>query len=93
MCILQQVRYSTVEYNFIIDGLLISRMVIARFFFNSITKKSLQMLRESRPENQKILIVPLNIKLSSLKSTGTVSAVIPGFNNLYFVTKINGHIL
>ena len=54
------------------------------------------MLRESRPENLKILIAPLDIKLSSLKSVsicGTVSAVVPGFNNLYFVTKINGHIL
>ena len=50
------------------------------------------MLRESRRENLKILIAPLNIKLSSLKSTGTVSAVVPGFNNLYFVTRINGHI-
>ena len=51
------------------------------------------MLRESRPENLKILFAPLNIKLSSLKSTGTVSVVVPGFNNLYFVTKINGRIL
>ena len=51
------------------------------------------MLRKSRPENLKILIAPLNIKSSSLKSTGTVSAVVPGINNLYFVTKIIGHIL
>ena len=51
------------------------------------------MLRESRSENLKILIAPLNIKLSSLKSTGTASAVVMGFNNLYFITKINGHVL
>ena len=51
------------------------------------------MLRESRLENLKILIALLNIKLSSLKSIETVCAVVPGFNNLYFVTKIIGHIL
>ena len=51
------------------------------------------MLRESRRENLKILISFLNIKLSSLKSTGTVSMVVPGINNLYFITKISGHIL
>ena len=42
------------------------------------------MLRESRHETLKILIDPLDIKLSSLE---TVSAVVPGFNNLYFVKK------
>ena len=51
------------------------------------------MLRESRQENLKILIAPLIIKSSSLKSTGTVFTVVLGFNNLYFITKINGHIL
>ena len=51
------------------------------------------MLRKSWRENLKILIAPLNIKLSSLKSTGTVSAVVPGFDYLYFVTKINDYIL
>ena len=51
------------------------------------------LLRESRSENLKILIAPVNIKLSTLKSTGTVSPVIPGINNLYFITKMNGHIL
>ena len=56
-------------------------------------KKSLQMLRESRRENLKILIAPLNIKFLSLKSTGTVCTVVLGFNNLYFITKINGHVL
>ena len=51
------------------------------------------MLRESRRQNLKNLIAPLNVKLSSLKTTGTVSAVVPWFNNLYFVTKINDYIL
>ena len=51
------------------------------------------MFRESRNENLKILIAPLNIKLSTLKSTGTVSTVVPGINNLYFLTKVDGHIL
>ena len=51
------------------------------------------MLRESRHKNLKILIAPLNIKLPSLKSTETVSSVVPEFNNLYFITKINGPIL
>ena len=51
------------------------------------------MLRENRRENLKILIAPLNIKLSSLKSTGIVNTVVPGINNLYFLTKIHGHIL
>ena len=51
------------------------------------------MFRESRSENLKILIAPLNIKLSTLKSTGTVSTVVPEINNLYFLTKVNGHIL
>ena len=51
------------------------------------------MLRKSQRENLKILIAPLNVKLSSLKTTGIVSTVVPGFNNLYFATKINGHIL
>ena len=50
------------------------------------------MLRESRRENLKILIAPLNIKLLSLKSTGTVCTAVPGINNLYLKTKINGHI-
>ena len=76
-----------------ISGLFISRMVTAIFFSDLITKKSLQMLRESRPENLKILIAPLNIKLSSLKSTGTASTVVPWFINLYFVTKASDHIL
>ena len=51
------------------------------------------MLHESRRKNLKILIAPLSIKLSSLKSTETVSTVVPGINNLYFITTINGHIL
>ena len=51
------------------------------------------MFRESRSDSLKILIAPLNIKLSALKSTGTVSTVVPGINNLYLITKINGHIL
>ena len=52
------------------------------------------MLCESRRENLKSLIAPLNIKLSSLKSTGTVSTVVHEvLYNLYFITKINGHIL
>ena len=44
-------------------------------------KKSLQMLRESRHENLKILIAPLNIKLLSLKSTGAVPTLVMGLNN------------
>ena len=40
------------------------------------------MLRESRRDNLKILIAPCNIKLSSLKSSGTASAVAPGINDL-----------
>ena len=76
-----------------ISGLLVSAIVFAQFFSKLIIKKSLQMLRESRHENLKILIAPLSIKLSSLKSTETLSAVVLGFNNLYFITKINGHIL
>ena len=52
------------------------------------------MLRESRHENLKMLIAPLSIKLLPiLKSTGGLSTVVQGFNNLYFTTKINGHIL
>ena len=51
------------------------------------------MFCESRSDNLKIFIDPLNVKLSTLKSTGTVSTVVPGINNLYFITKINGHIL
>ena len=51
------------------------------------------MLRESRPENLKILIAPLSIKLSSLKSTETVSTMMLEFSNLYFITKINRHII
>ena len=51
------------------------------------------MLRKSQYENLKTFIAPLDIKLSSLKPTGTVSTVVLGFNNLYFITKINGHIL
>ena len=51
------------------------------------------MLRESWRENLKILIAPFNVKLSSLKSTGTVSTVVQGLNNLYFITKTTGHIL
>ena len=51
------------------------------------------MLRESRHENLKILVAPLSIKLSSLKSTGTLSAVVLGFNTVYLIRKINGHIL
>ena len=68
-------------------------MVFAQLFSKLFIKKSLQMLRESRHENLKILIAPLSIKLSSLKPTGTLSAVVLRFNNLYFITKINGHIL
>ena len=51
------------------------------------------MLRESQYESLNVLIAPLNIKLLSLMSIGTVSTVILGFNNLYLNTKINGHIL
>ena len=51
------------------------------------------MFCESRSENLKIFTAPLNIKLSTLKSTGTVSTVVPEISNLYFITKINGHIL
>ena len=51
------------------------------------------MLRESEYESLNILIAPLNIKLSRLMSTGTVFTVVLGFNDLYFVTKIVGHIL
>ena len=68
-------------------------MVFAQLFSKLIIKKSFQILRESRHENLKMLIAPLGIKLSILKSTGTLSAVVLGFNNLYFITKINGHIL
>ena len=50
------------------------------------------MRRESRHENLKIFIAPLFMKLSSLKSSGTVSTVVLGFNNLYFIAKINSHI-
>ena len=64
----------------------------AQLFSKLIIKKSLQMLGESRHENLKILSAPLSIKLSSLKSTGTLCAVVLGFNNLYFITKIDGHI-
>ena len=62
-------------------------------FFSTNLKKSLQMLQKSLCENLKILIAPLNIKLSSVKPTGTVSSVVLGFNNLCFITKISGHIL
>ena len=72
---------------------LVSTMVFAQLFSKLIIKKSLQMLRESRHENLKILIASFSIKLSSLKSTGTLSAVVLWFNNLYFIPKINGHIL
>ena len=75
-----------------IFGLLVSTMLF-NFFPKLIIKKSLQMLRETRHKNLKIFIVPLIVKLSSLKPTGTVSTVVLGFNNLYFITKINGHIL
>ena len=52
------------------------------------------MLRESRREKLKILIAPLNIKLSSLKSIGTVSTVVREIIiGIYFIIKINGHIL
>ena len=61
-----------------ISGLLVSTMIFAQLFSKLIIKKSLQMLRESRHENLKILIAPLSIKLSSLKSTGTLSAVVLG---------------
>ena len=47
------------------------------------------MLRESRQENLKIFIAPLNIKLSSLKSAGIVFTAVLGYNNLYFIAKIN----
>ena len=76
-----------------ISGLLVFTIVFAQLFSKVTIIKSLQMLRESRPENLKILIAPLNIKLSSLKPTRTVSTVVLRFNNLYFITKINGHIL
>ena len=68
-------------------------MVSAKFFSKVIIKKSLQMLRESLRENLKIPIAPFNAKRLSLKSTGTVSMVVQGFNNSYFITKTNGHIL
>ena len=68
-------------------------MVFAQLFSKVTIKKSLQMLRESRHENLKMLIAPLSIKLSSFKCTGTLSAVVLAFNTLYFITKINGHIL
>ena len=72
----------------------LSRMFLHKFFSNLIKKKSLQMLRESRREKLKIPIAPLNIKLSSLKSMGTVSTVVQAIMyNLNFITKINGHIL
>ena len=51
------------------------------------------MLCKSWRENLKILIAPFNIKFLSLKPSGTVSTVVLGFNNLYFITKINDHIL
>ena len=41
------------------------------------------MLRESRHENLKILIAPLSMKLSSLKSTGTLSAVVLKLNTVF----------
>ena len=66
-------------------------MVFVYFFSKLIIKKSLQVLRESRRENLKILIAHLIIKLSSSQSTGTVSTVALGFNNLYFITKVNSH--
>ena len=62
-------------------------------FLQTDNKKSLQMLRESRHENLKMLIAPLSIKLSILKSTGGLSTVVQGFNNSYLITKINGHSL
>ena len=68
-------------------------MDFAQLFSNLTTKKSLQMLRESRHENLKILIAPLSIKLSILKSPGGLSTVVQGFNNFYFITKIDGHML
>ena len=69
-------------------------MVFALLFSEPIIKKSLQMLRESRRENLKILIASLNIKFLSLKPTGTAFTVVLGLNgDLYFITKINGHIL
>ena len=75
-----------------IFGPLVSTMVFAQFFSKLIIKKLFQMLRESRHENLKILIAPLNIKLSNLKPIGTVSTVVLELNNLYFATKINRHI-
>ena len=51
------------------------------------------MLCESRHENLKMLIARLSIKLSILKCTGGLFTVVQGFDNLYFITKINGHIL
>ena len=76
-----------------ISGLLISTMVFAQFFSKLMIKKSLQMLRESRRENLKILIAPFNIKLTNIKTTVTASTVVPGINNLHFITKTNGHTL
>ena len=72
-----------------ISGILISTIVFAKLFSTLMIKKSLQMLRESRYENLKILIVPLIITLSSIKFTGTVSTVLVGVNNSHFLTKIN----
>ena len=54
-----------------ISGLLIFTMVFASFF-SKLIMKLLQMLRESRHENLKILIAPFILKLSSLESTGTI---------------------
>ena len=68
-------------------------MVFGQVCSKLIIKKSLQVLRKSRHENLKIVIAPLSIKLSSIKFTGTLSAVVLGFNTLYFITKINGHVL
>ena len=69
-------------------------MVFTQPFSELIIKKSLQMLCESRHKNLKIFIALLSIKLSSLKFTGTLSAVVLGFNNLYFIVKkISGYIL
>ena len=69
-------------------------MVFTQPFSELMIKKSLQMLCESRHKNLKIFIALLSIKLSSLKSTGTLSAVVLGFNNLYFIVKkISGYIL
>ena len=59
----------------------ISRLLVSTMVFALLIKKSLQMLRESRHENLKMLIKVYRRFIYG----GT------GFNNSYFKTKINGH--